>query len=276
MAALSRHQVLLATPISQAARQRLSTFFEVHTFEPTKATSQECWEETLTNMAGALVDAHCKLDGALLKRLPRLQAVASTATDAHHHLDIDALTRANVRATHGPIDASLSLLDAVWADVEAAVHRGGLFCSSNGYAPAQWGRSIRLGRPATACMLAFQGCGVLHDALLARARRTGMQYIDISMHPLTMPSTGTRLSRMPDLLVRTCDDCPPPGPATAYQILDVAHHAPRLRNLTAMAWSVSGRDMVIAEDLVASLGFGRNGWHPIHWLNPEVACTSCC
>jgi len=276
MAALSRHQVLLATPISLAAQQRLSTFFEVHTFEPTETTSEERWEETLTNMAGALVDAHCHLDGTLLKRLPKLQAVASTATDAHHHLDVDALTRANVRATHGPIDASLSLLDTVWADVEAAVHRGGLFCSSNGHAPAQWGRSIRLGRPATACMLAFQGCGVLHDALLARARRTGMQYIDISMHQLTMPSTGTRLSRMPDLLVRTCDDCPPLGPATAYQILDVAHHAPRLRNLTAMAWSVSDRDMVIAEDLVASLGFGRNGWHPIHWLNPEVACTSCC
>lgn len=31
-----------------------------------------------------------------------------------------------------------------------------------------------------------------------------------------------------------------------------------------------------AEQLIASLGFGRDGWHPSGLINPEVACGSCC
>ncbi len=33
---------------------------------------------------------------------------------------------------------------------------------------------------------------------------------------------------------------------------------------------------VAAENLVASLGFGRYGWHPPHLINKEILCESCC
>jgi gluconate 2-dehydrogenase len=36
------------------------------------------------------------------------------------------------------------------------------------------------------------------------------------------------------------------------------------------------RTRVAAEDLIASLGFGRNSWHPPHLLNTDVLCESCC
>jgi lactate dehydrogenase-like 2-hydroxyacid dehydrogenase len=36
------------------------------------------------------------------------------------------------------------------------------------------------------------------------------------------------------------------------------------------------RTRVAAEDLIASLGFGRNSWHPPHLLNTDILCESCC
>lgn len=36
------------------------------------------------------------------------------------------------------------------------------------------------------------------------------------------------------------------------------------------------RTRVAAENLIASLGFGRNSWHPPHLLNTDVLCESCC
>ncbi|WP_213991061.1 hypothetical protein [Sodalis sp. dw_96] len=42
----------------------------------------------------------------------------------------------------------------------------------------------------------------------------------------------------------------------------------------------SGLDLITAmeaaEQLIAALGFGRDGWHPGGLINPEVACGSCC
>ncbi|TKI07818.1 hypothetical protein [Martelella alba] len=42
----------------------------------------------------------------------------------------------------------------------------------------------------------------------------------------------------------------------------------------------SGQDSLPAQDaaaqLIASLGFGRDGWHPTRLVNPDVSCCSCC
>ncbi len=35
-------------------------------------------------------------------------------------------------------------------------------------------------------------------------------------------------------------------------------------------------DDLVTEQLIASLGFGRNSWHPRNLLNDEVQCESCC
>ncbi len=37
-----------------------------------------------------------------------------------------------------------------------------------------------------------------------------------------------------------------------------------------------GPALEAAEQLIAALGFGRDGWHPAGLVNPEVACGSCC
>jgi len=49
-----------------------------------------------------------------------------------------------------------------------------------------------------------------------------------------------------------------------------------LEEPAARASVSADRDHIAAEGLVAALGFGRHGWHPLYWLNPEIGCSSCC
>ena len=44
----------------------------------------------------------------------------------------------------------------------------------------------------------------------------------------------------------------------------------------AKSSSLLSQSDMAAENLIASLGFGRNSWHPANLLNADVLCESCC
>jgi hypothetical protein len=62
--------------------------------------------------------------------------------------------------------------------------------------------------------------------------------------------------------------------STACVYLLPAFFAPA-PDLPAQSWAIQRSDMA-AESMVASLGFGRNSWHPQYLLNPDISCDSCC
>ena len=102
MAALPlKHRVLVTAPLSDAAITRLTTFFEVETRHGCRVPSHEVLVGWLHGKAGVIADSRFVFDAELVSRLPTLKAVCNLDA-AHHNLDLPALTKAGIRATHTP------------------------------------------------------------------------------------------------------------------------------------------------------------------------------
>lgn len=189
------HSVLVTQPVSQAAMARLGTFFsvELRTGEPVPGSEELVrW---LQGKAGVIADTRYRFDASLIARLPQLKAICNLDA-AHHNLDLQALTRAGIRAT------SLPLANSELRAPEAS---------------PLWGAPL--------------------------------------------PSAPLRQSAAAD------------DPAGRY--LSNWSRRVRFENVNPVHGSDEAGDLV-AEQLIASLGFGRDSWHPRHLLNEDVQCESCC
>ncbi|QHE91607.1 hypothetical protein [Pandoraea fibrosis] len=101
LAGLRRHRVVVTQPLDEAAIERLDRFFDVAMCDPAEAMSRDVLSAHLRSAAAALVGASDVIDAQMLAGLDALQAVCCL-TPSEPQMDIEAMTRAGVRAMSSP------------------------------------------------------------------------------------------------------------------------------------------------------------------------------
>lgn len=247
------HRVFVAAPIHPAAVERLRAFFRVEVAPGLPEVS--CLQAT----AGVVADERMVFDARLIEQLPALQAV-SVAGARSDQLDLPALTRAGIRATNTPLDADALIAEAIWSDLERELRLMGPSVTPPPGRPVSMRPGGRLGRPLRGLAIAIPGRTLLDFMLAARATRAGVRVVDCRDQAI-------------DVVVVTDHSSEMPAGVASVRSIDLSSVVRDLRTGDALA---ATRDRIAAEGLIASLGFGRDGFHPPYLLNPEIACTSCC
>jgi glyoxylate/hydroxypyruvate/2-ketogluconate reductase len=275
MAALPlKHSVLLTEQLPHAAMARLSTFFDVQTRLSDTVPSHDELVGWLHGKAGVIADSRFTFDAPLIGRLPTLKAVCNLDA-AHHNLDLQALTQAGIRATHTPEPdlawrATQANAQRTWQAIQPLLARAVPVAAEAGRYGA-WTRKVLLGSSLRATRLGILGEQRFTEALTALA-----QAAQVTVWTDREPALS-----MADVLV--VEDTP----AHAFSAADRA----RMKSTTCVyllpasfaltpdflsqSWALQ-RSNIAAESMVASLGFGRNSWHPQYLLNPDISCDSCC
>lgn len=299
----SRHSVLVAHPLSDAAMDRLQTFFDVETRIAQEVPSGDDLVDWLHGKAGIMVDTRFVFDAHLVRRLPTLKAICNLDA-GHDNLDLEALTRAGIRATSTPEAGSAQLateaaVDAAWREITRWLANASPSSGEEGRYSGRWSRRVLLAEPVNAARLGIVGTGAFAQAFALRAQADRLQVLS----PAGDPGAFWRSA---DAVVLACDEDPltvsmtaadmglmKPGAcvfnfsgekALAPDILADTRLGGRIlsrdpawaNGLGASRQAMLNRTLVAAEDLIASLGFGRNSWHPQHLLNPDILCDSCC
>lgn len=96
-----RHGVLVTHPMPASALARLRIFFDVETQFGNPLPGSDALLQWLHGKAGVIADTRYRFDAALLLRLPALKAICHLG-GASHKLDLQALTKAGIRATQVP------------------------------------------------------------------------------------------------------------------------------------------------------------------------------
>ncbi|MES1977604.1 MAG: hypothetical protein V4451_06175 [Pseudomonadota bacterium] len=299
----SRHSVLVAHPVSDAAMDRLQTFFDVETRIAKEVPSGDDLVDWLQGKAGIMVDTRFVFDAPLVRRLPTLKAICNLDA-GHGNLDLEALTRAGIRATSTPEPGSIQLateaaVDGAWREITRWLANASPTSGEDGRYSARWSRRVLLAEPVNAARLGIVGAGSFAQALVLRAQADRLQVLNAA-------ADAGNFWRSADAVVLAAgEDAFPvcitaadmslmkPGAcvfnfsgekAVAADILSDTRLRGRIVNcdpaaghgLAASGEAMLNRTLVAAEDLIASLGFGRNSWHPQHLLNPDILCDSCC
>lgn len=299
----SRHSVLVAHPLSDAAMGRLKTFFDVETRIAKEVPSGDDLVDWLHGKAGIMVDTRFVFDAHLVRRLPTLKAICNLDA-GHDNLDLEALTRAGIRATSTPEAGSAQLateaaVDAAWREITHWLANASPSPGEEGRYSGRWSRRVLLAEPINAARLGIVGTGAFAQALALRAQSDRVQV-------LSPQADAGSFWRIADAVVLAGgEDAFPaavtvahmgmlkPGAcvfnfsgekAVAADILSDTRLCGRILDcdpasghaLGASGQAMLNRTLVAAEDLIASLGFGRNSWHPQHLLNPDILCDSCC
>ena len=300
-----RHSVLVTQTLSGAAMQRLHTFFEVEIRIETVVPTRDELAQWLHGKAGVIADTRFIFDAQLVSCLPVLKAICNL-DEAHHNLDLSALTSAGIRATSTPGADTTKLafdaaLESAWQLLVPMLQDALPLTGCEGRYNSRWSRKVLLRESVQSMCVGMVGEGALADALTARAQAARVQVIRPGLDEM---EDDTPFWSRADVVV--CCAAPDKNPAgvTASNIAmmkpfarvlnlagtsgiaaDVMRNDKLLSRITngdaAMAVSAIAnqqlaRTDVTAEDLIASLGFGRNSWHPPHLLNPDIACESCC
>lgn len=295
--------MLLAHPVTDTAMARLQTFFDVETRIVDKVPGDDELVDWLHGKAGVIADTRFMFDAGVVCRLPTLKAICNLDS-GHGNLDLDALTRAGIRATSTPEPGSAQLVteaavDAAWRDITRWLARSTPSAGEEGRYSNRWSRRVWLAEPLHAVRLGIVGEGAFARALAARAQADRVQV-------LTRSDDAAAFWRNADAVVWAVgdDDCPAgigaadvdlmkPGACVfnfsgeklaAADVLSHSQFGGRILNCGVSSSDDEARDaqamlnrtLVAAEDLIASLGFGRNSWHPQHLLNPDILCDSCC
>lgn len=302
----SRHRVLLTHPVSEGAMARLQTFFDVEMRIADAVPGRDELVGWLHGKAGVMADTRFTFDADLVRQLPSLKAICNLDA-GHENLDLDALTRAGIRATSTPGAGSAQLamerkVAQAWGGIERLLVEAMPPVSGEGRYSSRWSRRVLLAAPASNSRLGFLGEGAFADALSARARTARVQLLkpdggdmqfwrdadlvvcagDEGLNGFTQaPVTAAMIALMkPGASVFNLAGCK----ALAADVLQDSRYHARILNggsggLTgaqAVNPSTLNCSAMAAEDLIASLGFGRNSWHPQHLLNPDILCDSCC
>ena len=297
----SRHSVLVTHPMSDGAMRRLQTFFDVETRVEDHVPSGDELVGWLWGKAGVIADTRFVFDAQLVRRLPVLKAICNLDAD-HHNLDLEALTTAGIRATSTPASVCLSLeaqADQVLQLLTVLLRLAMPPTGGDGRYTGKWSRRVLLDEPVHMRSVGVIGAGALADTLVMRAQWAQFGLVDRNAEEERFWGTA-------DVVICTATGVTPPVRLTAAhmawmkpeaRVLNLAGldllAADVLRDPVLMARILSpeiltagkaaapdqlllNRTQVAAEDLIASLGFGRNSWHPKHLLNPDILCESCC
>ncbi len=297
----SRHSVLVTHPMSDGAMSRLQTFFDVETRVEDHVPSGDELVGWLWGKAGVIADTRFVFDAQLVRRLPVLKAICNLDAD-HHNLDLEALTTAGIRATSTPASVCLSLeaqADQVLQLLTVLFRLAVPPTGGDGRYRGKWSRRVLLDEPVHMRSVGVIGAGALADTLVMRAQLAQFGLVDRNAEEERFWGTA-------DVVICIATGVTPPVRLTAAhmawmkpeaRVLNLAGPdllaADVLRDPVLMARILSreiltagkaaapdqlllNRTQVAAEDLIASLGFGRNSWHPKHLLNPDILCESCC
>lgn len=266
-----KHSVLVTEPLSDAAITRLSTFFDVETRLGGGVPSHDELVGWLHGKAGVIADSRFVFDAPLVSRLPTLKAVCNLDA-AHHNLDLQALTQAGIRATHTPqpdmaIQASAQ---RAWQAIQPLLARTAANSPETGRYGG-WSRKAVLGPSLQATCLGIFGEPRFAHALTALAQAAQVTVCYDRDSALSTADVLV-LGDAPAYSLSAADRARMKPGACVYMLpadIDKVGDAPTPQ------WAVLRSDMA-AESMVASLGFGRNSWHPQYLLNPDIACDSCC
>ena len=272
-----RHHILVAAPLHAEPLERLRALFSVEILPALTRT-------TRIDAASAIVlDQDTPLPAAQQSRLPRLQAIGLTGAGAGQ-IDLAAMTEAGIRVTHAPLDEPALRGLALWRLLERALNQHALGLQAR-RSPEPHGAAATLHAPPSRFGSRFMQTAVRTDRPVTRLRFIGRDPVAAHLRELagsagyrclpasesvSEPATVDRA----DVAVRVSDDatCPDPG-ASGEHCIDLRDDYRRQSHPEAIT---ALRDHLTVDGLIASLGIGRNGFHPRFLLNPEVCPLSCC
>lgn len=275
MAALPlKHSVLVTELLSDVAMQRLSTFFDVETRLGGTVPSHDELVDWLHGKAGVIADSRFIFDAPLISQLPTLKAVCNLDA-AHHNLDLQALTQAGVRATHTPEPdlawrAAEASAQRAWQAVQPLLARAAPVAQEAG-SYGTWSRKLMLGASLQLARLGIFGAQHFTQALTARAQAAQVKVCTDRDSALSAADVLV-IEDSPAYRLSEADTARMKSTACVFYL---AADAGDLADAADEPWSLI-RSNLAAENMVASLGFGRNSWHPQYLLNPDIACQSCC
>jgi len=205
--------------------------------------------------------------------------------------------------------------DRAWQVLRPMLQRAVPVPGAQGRYSGKWSRQVQLTAPVHMLSVAVMGDGPFAQALAALAKAALVPLARPGVDAARPVSVSASLGADRLAIWRTADvvvvcgpgaGSPPPICITAAdmalmkpsaRILNLAGPAALaadiLRNAVLLAriehsevvladetaerdQLLLNRTRVAAEDLIASLGFGRNSWHPPHLLNTDILCESCC
>lgn len=273
-----KHSVLVTQPMSDAGMTRLRTFFQVETRIGGDVPSRDELADWLHGKAGVIADSRFVFDTQLVDRLPTLKAICNLDA-AHHNLDLQALTNAGIRATHTPEPdlawcAAQARAENAWHAIKPLLERAVVPVPEAGKETGRygtWSRKVVLGPALQATRM-----GIFSEPRFAKALMTLAQAALVTV----CADRETALSTADVLVV---EGAPAHGLSAADRarikstacVWTLAADIALMPDVRDQPWALRRSDMA-AESLVASLGFGRNSWHPQYLLNPDIACNSCC
>ena len=283
---------------------RLRTFFDVETRIKDRVPTGDDLVDWLHGKAGVIADTRFSFDARLVRSLPTLKAICNLDA-GQHNFDLQALTRAGIRATCAPAPGSVqqsqeAAADQTWLQLQAMLQRAAPVAGAEGRYINRWSRKVLLNQPAHMLVVGIIGAGPMVEALAAR-----LQAAQVRLFDARAVSRQDNFWRSADVVVvcvsrKGTKPCITAADMTllkpAARILNLAGagalaadivREPQLMSrvdnsvsalvpLTAESGTLASQSSVAAESLIASLGFGRNSWHPAHLLNPDVLCESCC
>lgn len=311
-----KHSVLVTHPMSEGAMTRLKTFFDVETRLEDRVPSSDELVGWLRGKAGVIADTRFVFDAQVVRRLPVLKAICNLDAEHHNlDLQALTNAGIRATSTPAPGSAQLSVeasADRAWQVLRPLLQRAVPVPGAQGRYSGKWSRQVQLTAPVHMLSVAVMGDGLFAQALAALAKaalvplaRPGFD----AARPVSASLGVDRLAiwRTADVVV-VCD----PGagsPPVCLTAADLALMKPSARILNLAGPAALGADIlrnaallarvehsdvvladetvpldqlllnrtrVAAEDLIASLGFGRNSWHPPHLLNTDILCESCC
>lgn len=205
--------------------------------------------------------------------------------------------------------------DRAWQVLRPLLQRAVPVPGAQGRYSGKWSRQVQLTAPVHMLSVAVMGDGPFAQALAALAKAALVPLARPGVDAARPVSVSASLGADRLAIWRTADvvvvcgpgaGSPPPICITAADMALMKPSA-RILNLTGpaalaadilrntvllariehsevvLADETAERDQLLlnrtrvaAEDLIASLGFGRNSWHPPHLLNTDILCESCC
>ena len=292
-----KHRILITHPLSEAALQRLSFFFEIRIVSAEQATPTQSALSLLQDVAGVITSKTTfSFKKETIAQLPHLRAICLL----EHHaptLDLNALTQAGIRATSLPTAAATDVGETLWTTLATTLQNHAAptpSASLNKSALKRFSGSL-FSSSFQGLVLGILGESPMADRLHSRAQQAKAQTHKVSIGQLYKEIAVDWLIIPPDWfasstpLLGSCILSNLPASARILDFSATPVVEPLLRLLPAWSDRIVHRPLraapvktqidlstTVAEQLIAALGFGRKSWHPDNLLNPDVCCESCC
>lgn len=174
---MAKQKILVTRAIPAEAMALLTPHFEVDYYDKHTAIPRPLLLKKIKDKAGVLCILTDKVNAELLKKAPRLKAVA-TYSVGFDHIDVSACTQRGVIVTNTPGVLTESTADFTWALLLSAARRvveGDKFMRAGKY--KGWDPMMLLGTDVHGKTLGIVGFGRIGQAVARRAMGFGMKVV---------------------------------------------------------------------------------------------------